>query len=235
MKWIVYLTTCIVNKKIYIGYHKTEDPKVFDGYIGCGVYIDTPSSYKKRETPFQCAVEKYGVNKFIRVTLGVYDTLEEAAALEATIVTKEFIQRQDTYNIKLGGEGGCPEESKVKIYMYDLDGNFVKDFDTAFDCCKYFNPKAKNGSSVLKAIRTGQTLHDYQFSKENLPYMKKFEAKKGSHSFKRKIGRYDENGNLLEVWESTLACKNAGYQNVAKALKYSNRKCKGFFFKYIND
>jgi hypothetical protein len=44
MKYIVYLTTNNVEKingtnRIYVGVHKTENPEIFDGYIGCGVYI----------------------------------------------------------------------------------------------------------------------------------------------------------------------------------------------------
>ena len=37
MKYIVYLTTNIVNKKIYVGVHKTETPETFDHYLGCGI------------------------------------------------------------------------------------------------------------------------------------------------------------------------------------------------------
>lgn len=32
MKYIVYKTTCLVNSKIYIGYHRTSNPEVFDGF-----------------------------------------------------------------------------------------------------------------------------------------------------------------------------------------------------------
>nr|DAM35509.1 MAG TPA: GIY-YIG nuclease superfamily protein [Bacteriophage sp.] len=35
LKWIVYCTTCTINNKIYIGVHKTVNPEVFDGYLGC--------------------------------------------------------------------------------------------------------------------------------------------------------------------------------------------------------
>lgn len=37
MKYIVYKTTCLVNNKIYIGVHGTENPEIFDGYIGDGI------------------------------------------------------------------------------------------------------------------------------------------------------------------------------------------------------
>ena len=44
MKFIVYCTTNIVNKKIYIGVHKTENPDKFDGYVGCSVRATQPST-----------------------------------------------------------------------------------------------------------------------------------------------------------------------------------------------
>ena len=47
MKYIVYCTTCTKNGKIYIGVHKTENPEVFDGYIGNGLKI----GYMYRENP----------------------------------------------------------------------------------------------------------------------------------------------------------------------------------------
>lgn len=233
MKYLVYLTVCTPNNKIYIGVHQVEDPNMFCGYIGCGVNIKSPSSYKKSKTPFQYAVNKYGPKNFKRITLAVFDTKQEAYALEKRLVTNDFLKRQDTYNFKIGGEGGCPPNLFVKIYMYDLDGNFVQEFETAYACNKFLDPRAKNGSPVLKAIRTGQILHNYQFSKEKVPFMKKYTPKQGSHKFKIKVGRYDDSGNLLETFESILECVKAGYKNVGKALK-TNRKCKGFYFKKLN-
>ena len=32
-KYIVYLTMNLVNKKIYVGVHKTKTPYKFDGYL----------------------------------------------------------------------------------------------------------------------------------------------------------------------------------------------------------
>ena len=50
MKYILYLTLCLENNKIYIGVHKTENPDIFDEYIGCGVRIGVPSSYNDGNT-----------------------------------------------------------------------------------------------------------------------------------------------------------------------------------------
>lgn len=83
MKYIVYLTKNKESKinginRIYVGVHKTENPNVFDGYIGCGVKIQQASSYMNPKSPFQYAVKKYGVKAFERITLFVFDTPEEA-------------------------------------------------------------------------------------------------------------------------------------------------------------
>lgn len=101
MKYIVYCTTCLVNGKIYIGVHKTENPDVFDGYLGNGIkkgYI-----LKNPKTAFQKALKKYGYNKFKRSVLFVFDTPEEAYEKEKEIVTLDFIKRRDNYNTSLGG------------------------------------------------------------------------------------------------------------------------------------
>lgn len=71
MKYIVYLTTNKINNKIYIGVHETEDPDIFDGYIGCGAYLNKPSSYNKGKTHLHNAILKYGTSAFHRHTLKV--------------------------------------------------------------------------------------------------------------------------------------------------------------------
>ena len=125
------------------------------------------------------------------------------------------------------------EQKKVKIIQYDLKGNFVKEFESAFECNRFFDKNAKNGSAVLKAIKLGHTLHGYQFAREKLPYMKQYTPSKGSRNNKKAIARLDENG-IIETFDSILSAVKAGYNNVNKALKFGI-KCKGFYFKYLED
>ena len=76
MKYIVYLTTNTVNNKIYIGVHGTEDPYIFDGYIGNSINIfETNPELKHPKLPFHKAVKKYGYSAFRRITLKVFDTM----------------------------------------------------------------------------------------------------------------------------------------------------------------
>lgn len=104
MKTILYITVNTINNKIYIGVHSTKNPDIFDGYLGCGCYFNQPSTYKNSKTPFQYAINKYGVNAFRRYTLAVFDTAEEAFSLESKIVNEEFIKKPYVYNAIVGGK-----------------------------------------------------------------------------------------------------------------------------------
>ena len=57
-KYIVYETTNLINGKIYVGLHKTENPDIFDGYIGNGLKVGW--TIKNPHTAFQYAIKKYG-------------------------------------------------------------------------------------------------------------------------------------------------------------------------------
>jgi hypothetical protein len=70
MKYTIYKTTNTVNNKIYIGKHKTKNLK--DGYMGSGCIIKQ-------------AIEKYGIDKFIKEILYTYDTEEQMNSMDEII------------------------------------------------------------------------------------------------------------------------------------------------------
>lgn len=91
MYYTIYKTTNLINGKIYIGYHSTKNPN--DDYLGSGKLLNQ-------------AIEKNGADKFIKQVLYTFTSKEEALQKERELVNEDFINRKDTYNIKLGGEGG---------------------------------------------------------------------------------------------------------------------------------
>lgn len=148
MKYIVYQTTNIINNKIYIGVHKTKNPEVFDGYIGGGMYVNSPSSYEKPNSPYQYAMKKYGPSKFKRTTLKILDTAEEAYALESKIVDKDFIKRKDTYNAQLGGFSGGFRLNPT--YQFDKNGKFIKEWDNVMEASEFYGI---SHTAILNAIK----------------------------------------------------------------------------------
>jgi hypothetical protein len=89
--YIIYQITNKINGKIYIGKHITSN--LNDGYMGSGKAI-------------KIALNKYGVDNFEKTILFECSSEDELNKKEAEFVTKEFIARDDVYNIIPGGYGG---------------------------------------------------------------------------------------------------------------------------------
>ena len=90
----VYIIENDINDKIYIGVHKTDN--LDDGYMGSGLAL-------------QRAYKKYGTEHFKKTIISFHDTYKEALEEENRIVDKDFVLREDTYNLHIGGfhwEGG---------------------------------------------------------------------------------------------------------------------------------
>ena len=138
-KYIVYETTNLINNKIYVGLHKTKDPDTFDGYIGLGIYITQPYTYMNPKYKFQYAVKKYGPKNFRRKTLAIFNTLKEASDLEEQIVNEKFLERPDVYNMILGGLGGYFISNRIKVFQYDINGNYLNEYESFADAALQLN------------------------------------------------------------------------------------------------
>lgn len=91
MFFYLYKITNLINGKFYIGVHSTKH--IDDEYMGSG------KNLKK-------AIQKYGINNFLKEIILTFESAEEMFNAEKEIVNEEFVKRRDTYNIKLGGLGG---------------------------------------------------------------------------------------------------------------------------------
>lgn len=87
---IIYKTINLINGKIYVGMHSTDN--LNDGYLGSGWILKQ-------------AIKKYSKENFKREVLLVLPSRKEAREVEALLVDTEFISRQNTYNLQEGGMG----------------------------------------------------------------------------------------------------------------------------------
>lgn len=215
MKHIVYITVNTVNRKIYIGVHSTEDPYKFDGYIGCGInqYTKTFKAY-----PLHFAVKKYGYDKFERLTLGIFDTIEEAYIQEAKIVDRNFLKRKDTYNAKIGGLGG--NGNYKKVIQYTMDGKFLKVWDSLQEICLAFNKKSHN--RISKCIN-GESDHwiGYQWKPHTEEFPKVIPP---AQRLEIPIHQYGEDGMFIKTWKNKLVaskglkCSSSGLRHATQSL-----------------
>ena len=97
----LYKITNLVNGKMYIGQHTTED--LNDGYMGSGIVIKQ-------------AIKKYGVGNFRKEWIGFYEDAEELDYMERVFVDETWVSSSDTYNLCIGGGySQLTEESKRKL------------------------------------------------------------------------------------------------------------------------
>lgn len=86
--YYVYKTINDINDKEYIGFHSTDD--LDDGYLGSGKLL-------------RLAIEKYGIEHFHKTILKMFYNKKDAEDYEQELVNREYVERDDTYNISLGG------------------------------------------------------------------------------------------------------------------------------------
>lgn len=144
MFYTVYKTTCKINNKVYIGVHKTEDP--YDTYLGSGKLI-------------QRAIEKYGVDSFNKEVLFIFDNEEDMFRKEKELVTEEFVESDQSYNCKPGGEAnwyyvnknGLNQSSNQHLVLRDrlkANAEYAAEFSKTMSKATSFH--TLNGSRTLE-------------------------------------------------------------------------------------
>ena len=93
--YIVYETTNLIDGKYYIGVHCGNNPK----YLGSGKRL-------------KLAINKYGIENFMRETLREFSVEQDAYEYERLIVDEILVENNNCYNIVLGG--GNPPSQKGK-------------------------------------------------------------------------------------------------------------------------
>lgn len=219
MKYIVYITINKVNGKAYVGVHKTENPNVFDGYLGCGVRVNSFKS--KTSTVFGRAVNKYGVDNFTRHVLVSFDTEEEAYNMESIIVDSNWVLSNRTYNTQLGGTyGESNPRNEIKIFCYTLDGDFLQEYKSITFAANQTKTSTKSIQSCAAGLyfRGG----NYKWSFED--YKKLPESSINPNI--TKIYQYDREGNFIAEFNSmieaasTVSAKNtSGISNCASGRR----------------
>lgn len=155
----VYKITNLINNKIYIGVHSTDD--LNDGYMGSGRAIKN-------------AIRRYGVENFKKEILVDFETAEIAYRLEKMLVDEKFINRKDTYNAKVGGAGGRPSDEVRQKISEAMSGEKHRNFG------KHHSEETKRKMSLVKKGK--------RFSEEHRKKMSEVrKGKHHSKETKRKI------------------------------------------------
>lgn len=215
MNYIVYETTNIINGKLYVGVHKTTNPDIFDGYIGCGV---TKKDLKKNvNIGFPAAVHKYGYENFVRRILFVYPyTIAGFLAAydkEAEIVNEEWVKSDKNYNLVVGGHCSLYLKLKKKVSQYGVDGKFIRHWDCINDAASELNIDASNISMCLTGKYKYSGFFQWRYYDGSCTDIDPVTTKE------KTVYQFDLQGNLLKVWKSSAeAAKTFSNPSAARSL-----------------
>lgn len=232
MKYIVYLTTNLKSQinginRIYVGVHKTEDPSIFDGYLGCGCYINQPSTYMYPKTPFQYAVKKYGVQSFRREILFLFDNKQDAYNKEAEIVNIDFLKQAHTYNACLGG---ISYNNYKPLYQFTLDGVLVKKWDYSIEAYEFYNVPMEK---FEYAIHDKHPLFDSLWATQNNINLTEYSTKTWGEP--KVTHLYSKEGKWLKEFISRKECAEyigTKEEVIVKAIKQNSLVLKQY---YVSD
>lgn len=109
--YYIYKTTNLINGKIYVGQHRTNN--INDNYIGCGVFRQSSVRYKGG---FQGAVAKYGYENFKREIIEFCNIENIDKREEFWIEELKSFDRNIGYNLtKKAGGGYINEETYLRL------------------------------------------------------------------------------------------------------------------------
>ena len=226
MKYIVYITINLCNGKFYIGVHRTN-PNTFDGYIGCGIYR---ASQATKDYVLHKAVRKYGYENFKRTIIKIFPDNEEgrkqAFELEAILVNETLLKSKSTYNVALGGRE--TENLMKTVYMFDLNGNYLRSFKSAREAAAYIQPDNQdNARAAIKNNCLGTTSSSYGYF---WSYTKEFTYK---NERMKEVAQYTINGKFLRTFKSITDAEVAlSLNNIAQAI-YKKGSAGGYQWRYF--
>lgn len=189
----IYKITCTENNRFYIGSAISFRKRVKDHRNN--LLRKEHSSYK-----LQNDFNKLGKEKFeIEIIVNFNQIIEFKSDDYKEILLKteeEYIQKlHPYYNVQQFPYSSFGNfSSGIKIYQYDLEGNFIKEWNSSAEVERTLGFNPENG---LRKQSAGK----FQWSREKVDKMPKYKSNSGCKS-KRMCSLYDLWGNKLQTFES---------------------------------
>lgn len=256
----IYQIRNLVNGKRYIGSAKNFQKRKHQHYH----YL----KYKKHHSKYlQNAFLKYGKENFIfeilvkcpseyllKLEQWFLDNLKPEYNISKIAVTTTRPSLNENQKIKLSNKlkgQKRSEETKnklkiiqqsksPKVYQYDLNGNFIKEWDSVYIASKFYGVKTSGIYHVCKGDL--KVCANFMWSLIFYSKLPKYKRNKYKEFFRKEhytkpILQYDLEGNVIKRWSRIKEyCSQYGYRpNVMwAAIKNQNGFYKGFIWKLID-
>ena len=143
----VYKITCLVNRKIYIGYTKHTPYQRLQTHFRCAKKSSAINN------KFANAIMKYGKDNFITELLFTFDNKDLALVKEIELI-KEYKSISNGYNTTIGGASG-PKDNKHADFSGGKNPMFGKKHSA--EVCEF---NRKNNTGKKRTLETIEKLKD---------------------------------------------------------------------------
>ena len=195
----------MIDGKFYIGKDMHNNPK----YLGSGLLLNR-------------AIKKYGKSNFKKEVLEICEN-EKDLNIKEKYWIKKLKAISNGYNIAEGGFGGKTTTPK-KIFQYDKNGNFIKEWNSASDVTKILNIDC---SSILKNCKNkSSSVGGFIWSYNKINNLPKYNDNRT-----KKVLQYNKNGNFIKEWASVSQAEielNIFKGGISHAINNVNKTCGDF-------
>lgn len=220
------------NNKVYIGITSKNPKDRWDyghGYLHQNVMNN--------------AIKKYGWNNIEHKILFTNLTMEEAEEKEIELIRQyNSTDRSFGYNISTGGIKQKDRSfSCHPVLQYDLNGNFIKKYDsiiqasidtnTSYNGIRYCLNKKQNkaGNFMWKEYDKNN------FEEKIVPY--RINGGRGTKTKFVPVAQIDDNGEIIKIWDGIKVAAqhfNVSDASIICAIK-NNHKCQGYKWQRVKD
>jgi len=116
-----------------------------------------------------------------------------------------------------------------KILQYDLNGNFIKEWESISEAEKTLNIRNISGVIRGKRLKSGDSIWTYKDKPLTKEYYNKIKIKMIDN--RKKILQYTINGDFIKEWESVRNVKKI-YPHIPSVLSGKRKTAGGFCWKY---
>lgn len=254
----IYKITNQINGKFYIGQTIYEINERMRQHIYTALR-------RKTKTALYNAIRKYGPENFTIEEIDGANSLSELNYLETHYIYKFNTLAPNGYNLSSGGGNNRTHEStkkkiskalkgrkigkyhidclvdrcSIKVYQYDLDGNFIKSWKSAIEAARKLEIGNSEINKCCKNQRKSCGGFMWSLTKEKSlpPYKRNSGSIKGRKAPNaKKCALIGKNGNIIKKYETAKAAaieNNCDHSSVVQVCNGKLKHTKKLIFKYI--
>ena len=225
----IYLITNSVNGKQYVGQTMRTIRQRYSDHI-------RKSRYNKDNQYLYTAMNKYGIDNFSIEKIEFIscrtkrELLDELNQKETYYISKLNTRKPNGYNMTDGGVLLPNTYVKKPVCNYDLERNFVKEFESIAEAARYYNLSQADITHCCKREKVymvGGFIwrfkdDDYDVKTIKIPT--------------RVIYQYDLCGNFLNKYNGIQEAERiTGIKNICLCCKGKNKSAGGYVWRYAED